>query len=212
MARTEYEADYLRRGYGIDSSKIKIVPLSYREDNYDPSIQKESFCLFVGTMTQPRKNVPNLIKAAKKYGFKLGLVGNKGNISSQIMLRELIGHASNIEVKGFVTDEELISLYNRAKVFALPSLNEGVGLVALEAAVHGCDIVITSLGGPKEYYKEGLAQIVNPYNIDEIGQGVMIALADHTSQPKLREQLIEKYNVSKCTDQLLSCYQTVINT
>ena len=210
LARTEYEADYLRRGYGIDSSKIKIVPLSYREDNYDPSIQKEPFCLFVGTMTQPRKNVPNLIKAAKKYGFKLVLVGNKGNISSQIMLRELIGHASNIEVKGFVTDEELISLYNRAKVFALPSLNEGVGLVALEAAVHGCDVVITSLGGPKEYYKEGTVQIVNPYSIDEIGQGVMAAMKDNTSQPSLRNLLVREYNVSKCTDQLLCCYENVL--
>lgn len=210
LARTEYEADYLRRGYNIDESKIRIVPLSYREDHYNPSIQKEQFCLFVGTMTQPRKNVPNLIMAAKKYGFPLVLVGNKGNADSERKLRDLIGNATNIEVKGFVSDEELVSLYNRAKVFALPSLNEGVGLVALEAAVHGCDIVITSLGGPKEYYPDGAAQIVNPYSVDEIGQGVMAALKDNNSQPKLREQLICKYNVSKCTDQLIDLYQNVV--
>lgn len=212
LARTEYEADYLRKGYDIDDSKIKIVPLSFREDHYDPSIPKEPFCLFAGTMTQPRKNVPSLIKAAKKYGFRLVLVGNKGNADSEKKLLELIDGASNIEVKGFVSDEELTSLYNRAKVFALPSLNEGVGLVALEAAVHGCNIVITSLGGPKEYYQEGMAQIVNPYSIDEIGQGVMAALADNTSQPQLRDYLIKKYNVSTCTDQLIEYYQTVINS
>lgn len=212
LARTEYEADYLRKGYDIDDSKIKIVPLSFREDHYDPSIPKEPFCLFAGTMTQPRKNVPSLIKAAKKYGFRLVLVGNKGNADSEKKLLELIDGASNIEVKGFVSDEELTSLYNRAKVFALPSLNEGVGLVALEAAVHGCNIVITSLGGPKEYYQEGMAKIVNPYSIDEIGQGVMAALADNTSQPQLRDYLIKKYNVSTCTDQLIEYYQTVINS
>ena len=78
FARTEYEADYLRRGYDIEDKKIAIVPLSYRDDHYDASIQKESFCLFAGTMTQPRKNVPRLILAAKKYGFPLKLVGNKG--------------------------------------------------------------------------------------------------------------------------------------
>ena len=49
----------------------------------------------------------------------------------------MIGDSTNIEILGFVSDDELISLYNRAKVFALPSINEGVGLVALEAAVHG---------------------------------------------------------------------------
>lgn len=211
LARTEYEANYLRNGYGIEEHKIDIIPLSYREDHYNPDIKKEDFCLFAGTMTQPRKNVPNLILAAKKYGFKLVLVGNKGNAKSESKLRTLIGDAKNIEIKGFVTDEELISLYNRAKVFALPSLNEGVGLVALEAAIHGCNIVITNLGGPKEYYRDGNAQIVNPYDIDDIGIAIMKAIEDNISQPKLRNHLIEEYNVSKCTDLLIQSYQKVIS-
>ena len=211
FARSEYEANYLRNGYDINNSKIRIVPLSYRGDNYNPSIPKEQFCLFVGTMTQERKNVSSLIKAAKKYGFRLVLVGNKGNVDSEKKILKLIGDSSNIEVKGFVSDEELTSLYNRAKVFALPSLNEGVGLVALEAAVHGCDIVITNLGGPKEYYN-CMAQIVNPYSIDDIGHGVLAALEDRTSQPQLRDYIINNYNVSKCTDLLVDSYQSVINS
>ena len=207
MARTEYEANYLRHGYGIEDNKIAIVPLSYREDKYDASIQKEPFCLFAGTMTQPRKNVPNLIKAAKKYGFPLKLVGNKGNASSESRLRELIGDATNIEILGFVSDEELTLLYNRAKVFALPSLNEGVGLVALEAAIHGCNIVITNLGGPKEYYEKGTVQLVNPYDIDDIGKAILKSMEDNSSQPLLRETLIQHYNVSICVDRLIDLYQ-----
>jgi len=211
FARTEYEANYLRQGYNIDKEKVTIVPLSYRDDQYDPNITKEKFCLFAGTMTQPRKNVPNLILAAKKYGIPLVLVGNKGNAESEAKLRSLIGDATNIEIKGFVSDEELISLYNRAKVFALPSLNEGVGLVALEAAIHGCNIVITKLGGPKEYYENGTVQVVNPYNIDEIGKGILKALEDNYSQPRLREQLINKYSSSRCTELLVQAYQKVID-
>ena len=208
--RTEYEANYLREGYGISNEKIGIVPLSYREDHYDSTIKKEPFCLFAGTMTQDRKNVPSLIMAAKKYGFRLVLVGNKGNAESEAKLRSLIGDVTNIEIKGFVSDEELISLYNRAKVFALPSLNEGVGLVALEAATHGCNVVITNLGGPKEYYPTGTAQTINPYSIDDIGQGIIKALDDDDSQPKLREYILEKYNASTCTDKLIGYYQQLI--
>lgn len=210
FARTEYEANYLRKGYDIAAEKVCIVPLSYREDQYDATIEKEPFCLFAGTMTQPRKNVPRLIEAAKKYGFNLKLVGNKGNAESEARLRQLIGQAKNIEVLGFVSDEELISLYNRAKVFALPSLNEGVGLVALEAAMHGCNIVITNLGGPKEYYKERTAQLVNPYDMDDIGQAIMRALQDNTSQPQLRNDLSSNYNVSACVDKLLTYYQSIL--
>lgn len=210
LARTKYEANYLREGYGIEDKKIATVPLSYREDHYDKTVEKEPFCLFVGTMTQPRKNVPRLIEAAKKYKFKLILAGNTGNTESERKLQSIIGGATNIEIKGFVSDSELTSLYNRAKVFALPSLNEGVGLVALEAAVHGCNIVITNLGGPKEYYEEGYAQIVNPYDIDEIGLAIMKALGDNTTQPRLREQLISNYNVSSCTNLLIQSYERII--
>lgn len=210
FARSEYESNYLRQGYGINNNKIAVVPLSYRETNYNPDIQKESFCLFAGTMTQERKNVPRLIEAAKKYGFKLKLVGNKGNAASEEKLNRLIDNHQNIEIVGFVSDEELSSLYNRAKVFALPSINEGVGLVALEAAMHECNIVITNLGGPKEYYPKGMAQTVNPYDIDDIGQAILKALDDNTSQPRLREHIKNTYNASSCTDLLIDYYTKLL--
>ena len=211
FARTEYEADYLRQGYGISEDKIAIVPLSYREINYNPSIEKEPFCLFTGTMTQPRKNVPRLIEAAKKYGFNLKLVGNKGNAESEAKLRVQIGDANNIEILGFVSDEELNLLYNRAKVFALPSTHEGVGLAALEAAIGGCNIVITNLGGPKEYYEKESAELVNPYDVDDIGKAILRALENHHAQPQLRNTLINKYNVSTCVDKLVAYYQQLSN-
>lgn len=210
FARSEYEANYLREGYNISNNRIAIVPLSYRETNYNPEIKKEPFCLFVGTMTQPRKNVPRLIEAAKRYGFHLKLAGNIGNKESEKQLKMLIGDVQNIEILGFVSDEELTSLYNRAKVFALPSINEGVGLVALEAAMHGCNIVITDLGGPKEYYPSGMAHLVNPYNIDNIGRAIMKAMGDNTSQPKLHDYIENEYNVSSCTDLLIEHYKKIL--
>jgi glycosyltransferase involved in cell wall biosynthesis len=210
FARTEYEATYLREGYGISNNKIAIVPLSYRETNFNQNIIKEPFCLFVGTMTQPRKNVPRLIEAAKKYNFQLKLAGNMGNTESQNYLKKIIDNAPNIETLGFVSDNELSVLYNRAKVFALPSINEGVGLVALEAAMHDCNIVITNLGGPKEYYPSGMAQFVDPYNIDDIGKAILRAMDDNKTQPNLRMYLEKKYNVSYCTNLLLQYYKKII--
>ncbi len=211
FARTQYEANYLHKGYGISNDKIAIVPLSYRETFNNKKPHKEQFCLFVGTMTQPRKNVPRLIEAAKKYQFNLKLVGNKGNTESEKHLKSQIGNSKNIELLGFVSDEELSLLYDRAKVFALPSINEGVGLVALEAAMHECNIVITNLGGPKEYYPTSLAQLVDPYNIDDIGIKILKALDDNRSQPTLKKHIEETYNVSTCTEELLKYYSRVLN-
>lgn len=210
FARTNYEAGYLHKGYGIENEKIALVPLSYRFNHYK-DIPKEKFCLFAGTMTQERKNVVALIKAAQKYSFNLVLVGNTGNHETYEKLKRQIGNYKNIEIKGFVTDDELIDLYNRAKVFALPSLNEGVGLVALEAAVHGCNIVITQLGGPKEYYSN-LAYKVNPYNMDDIGLSIKKALENNSLQPQLREHIINHYSPEQCVKGLIEEYQKVLNT
>lgn len=208
LARTNYEAEYISQ-YGIEKEKISTVPLSYREDHYDANVRKEPFCLFVGTMTQERKNVTRLVSAAKKYGFRLVLAGSPGNAESEQRLRSLIGAASNIELKGFVIDEELYSLYNRAKVFALPSLNEGVGLVALEAATHGCNIVITRLGGPKEYYSDGTVWLVDPYNVDDIGTSIKLALQVDHLQPKLRNEIKKKFSVEHCVDMLIEQYKSI---
>lgn len=209
FARTEYEADYLHRGYGISEDKIAIVPLSYRGDVVQQSMPKENFCLFVGTMTQERKNVVRLIDAAKKYKFHLVLVGNTGNDKSRRQLLMHIGNVQNIEIKGFVSDDELQTLYRSAKVFALPSLNEGVGLAALEAAVQGCNIVITSLGGPKEYYPDGLAYKVDPYSIDAIGTAVVDAMCNNAQQPELKYHISRLYNISVCADKLIKCYESI---
>ncbi len=208
LARTQYEAGYIRQ-YGMAEDKIRLVPLSFTADRYDARVAKEPFCLFTGTMTQERKNVPRLIAAAKKFGFRLVLVGSLGNAESESRLRALIGDAPNIEVKGFVSDDELYALYNRAKVFALPSLNEGVGLVALEAAVHGCNIVITRLGGPKEYYREGSVWLVDPYDVDDIGAAVVHALQADNLQPGLRDEVRENYSVEHCVKILLEQYAAV---
>ena len=210
FVRSEHEAKYLKDGYGIGQDKIALVPLSYRNIDYRPDIKKEPFCLFAGTMTQPRKNVPRLIEAAQKYNFKLKLVGNTGNEESEKYLRSLTNNSQNIEILGFVSDEELISLYSRAKVFALPSINEGVGLVALEAAMHGCNIVITNIGGPKEYYPRKMVQTINPYDIDDIGRAILKAMDDNISQPSLRNHIEKTYNVSSCTDLLIDNYKKLL--
>ncbi len=207
-SRSNYESSYLEKGYGISHNKIINLPLSYRFDNYK-KIPKEKFCLFVGTITQERKNVLSLIKAAIKYNFKLVLVGNTGNKESFNKVRSLISDKKNIEIKGIVSDQELITLYNKAKVLALPSINEGVGLVALEAAVHGCDIVITEIGGPKEYYNN-MAYTVNPYDIDDIGKKVILALNENKYQPQLRQYIINNYSLDHSISKLINSYKALL--
>ena len=124
-------------------------------------------------------------------------------------LKKEIGNSPNIQVLGFISEEEKINLYKRAKVFALPSIMEGVGIVAVDAANYGCEIVITEIGGPKEYYG-GKAFVVNPYSVDDIGRAIVEALSGNKSfQPELSKQVHKEFNKKHIAQLLLKEYQSL---
>lgn len=208
LVRSSHEAEYFTGM--IPSNLICKVPLSV--SNLYPATrnQKEPFCLHISSITQPRKNVHRLIKAAIKYNFELVLAGSKGNPKDFNKLLDLIGQHKNIKVLGFISEEDKLVLYQRAKVFALPSLIEGVGIVALDAAILECEIVITDLGGPKEYYSN-LAQIINPYDVDSIGKAIVNALDGSINyQPELSIHIKNNYSSEIVINRLEEVYYDII--
>lgn len=205
LARSEYEKRFLTQGWNICDSKIAIVPLSYspmiEEHICETEYTKEPFCLHISLLADERKNVKRLIEAAKKYNFKLILGGKLRNKKEEELLQSWIANAPNIEYKGFLSTEQISDLYSRAKVFALPSIKEGVGIVALDAAIMGCDVVVTSIGGPKEYYAQ-MAKTVNSYSVDEIGKAICFFLKGNTFQPQLKEYIQQNYSLDIIAEKL----------
>jgi glycosyltransferase involved in cell wall biosynthesis len=208
LVRSKHEEQYVLSSTYSHKGEIDLVPLSYRtkaHENIEEVIAaKEPFCFHVSLFTQERKNVMRLMYAATKYNFKLVIAGSKGDLKSYAPFQEFASRHDNITILGYLSEEELESYYNRAKVFALPSLNEGVGLVALEAAMHGCDIVITNIGGPKEYYN-GHAYLINPYDVDDIGRKILYALSE-TKQPFLYNYIKCNYCLDASIEALLTAY------
>ena len=200
LVRSNHEMNFLTKGLGFRDSNIRMVPLNYRAGfpvQEISSIKKENFVLHVSRLLSSGKNVKRLIEAAIKFKFDLVLAGTVNGNQELSALNKMIGNHSNIKYVGRLSDEELLSYYRRAKVFALPSLVEGVGMVALEAATQGCNIVLTNLGAPKEYFG-GKAFLVNPYSVDDIGNKIMMALNDNETQPYLQNHIIKNYSEDRC--------------
>ena len=208
--RSRFEYRYVNEAYGIPAERITTIPLSYRIEASEYIQPRERFCLHVSKITDERKNVSRLVDAARKYGFKLVLAGSASPSFDSSLLKKKIDSSPNVEYLGRVSDEKLIELYCSAKVFALPSINEGVGLVAVEAAACGCDIVITNIGGPQEYYN-GLAFTVDPYDIDEIGKSVLKAMQSDDRQPQLMNHIKAEYSLTNCVRQLSQSYNLIIH-
>ncbi|MDR1544254.1 MAG: glycosyltransferase [Prevotellaceae bacterium] len=209
LVRSNYEREYFSYCFRVESYKLHIVPISYEFRDIEPVCEKDDFCFHMSTLYQERKNVSRLIQAAKKYNFRLVLAGNTGTKEQHTKILQSIDGYDNIQCLGFISNEYANTLYMKAKVFALPSINEGVGIVALNAGVAGDNIVLTQVGGPKEYFG-GYAYLVNPYSIDQIGQAIKTALSDNHSQPNLQQHLTENYSQEVVGKKLFKCYQSIL--
>ena len=208
LVRSQYEKDVMVNVFGFEPGICKVVMLSNGTDGESYSSERENFCLHISRLGIPGKNVKRLIEAAEKYQFRL-VLGGMLKESEKKTFDSWIEGRHNITYLGFLSEEKKRELCMKAKVFALPSFVEGVGLAALEAATLGCDIVITNIGGPKEYYG-GLAKAVNPNSVDEIGQAVRFFLDGNSFQPALSEHIIENYSDEKVAMNLEKAYSEIL--
>ena len=201
LVRSDFEKSYVTKCLDIDESLIDLVPLQYRVPSCDTMPLKENFCFHASRLAASNKNVPRLVEAAKKYGFNLVLAGLLASEEEMQWLHNMIDGHDNIKYVGQLTDEELVNYYRKCKVFALPSITEGVGMVALEAAANGAEIVLTNDGGPKYYLKDH-AEIINPYSVDNIGRAVMKLMERNVYQPALLDYMKNNFSAEACSKQL----------
>jgi glycosyltransferase involved in cell wall biosynthesis len=95
-----------------------------------------------------------------------------------------LGLAERVVFTGYLSDEDLVVLLNLATVLVLPSLLEGFGLPAVEAAACGCPVIATIASPLPGLLGEG-GLYVNPRQSDELEA----ALARVLGSPTLRRSM-----------------------
>jgi glycosyltransferase involved in cell wall biosynthesis len=113
-------------------------------------LNNQDYFLFVGTI-EPRKNLVTLLKAFALFKkqiskpIKLAIVGQNG-WKSKAFFEELNKHPNknDIVLTGFVSNEDLMSLYTHAISFIYPSIYEGFGLPVLEAMSCGAPVITSN--------------------------------------------------------------------
>jgi glycosyltransferase involved in cell wall biosynthesis len=152
------------------------------------------FVLFAGNV-KPHKNLERLIHAfavVRDQGghedLQLLLIGD--DVSRYGALRRAVERAGlrqDVRFFGFVPPRTLAALYRMAAVFAFPSLYEGFGLPPLEAMSCGTPVVTSRMSSLPEVVDEA-ALLVDPYQVDDIADGISRVLDDDG----LRGRLVEK--------------------
>ena len=182
---TEAELEVITRTFAPLPRHVAIVPVGvdavYAEGDGERFCKRHDlplrgFVLCVGRLEE-RKNQLRLIEVCSGLGAPVVLVGAEyeDRLSYAAACRDL---AERLEVDvrflSYVDDAEVVDAYAAARVHALPSLWETIGLASLEAAVAGCSVVSTSNCGVGEYLGDH-AWYCDPESVDSIREAVAAA-------------------------------------
>jgi glycosyltransferase involved in cell wall biosynthesis len=146
----------------------------------------------------PRKGVDVLIRAlalvrSRGIPFRAALVGGGGLLAAHRRLVQALELSDHVAVLGRVPDAQAILA--QADIFALPSIEEGSGSVALlEAMQSRAAPVVSRLDGLPEDVVEGESAIlVEPGNVIELADALQSVLTDKGLRVRLGENAYRQF-------------------
>jgi len=133
---------------GVPEGRVYVIPQGIDRPSQARSSRDQAGILFVGSILN-RRHVPDLIRAVERLartqpGVTLDIVGDDRSFPPED-IAGLIKHRAVehlVRWHQYVTDEQLLGLYGRARAFAFLSEYEGLGMTPLEALAHGVPPVL----------------------------------------------------------------------
>jgi glycosyltransferase involved in cell wall biosynthesis len=190
IAVSQFTANQVRDLLGVDASRIRVIPHGVDPPRDSNPAKREPMVLCVGAI-QKRKNIARLVHAFDRMpaGWRLVLAGAVDGFGAEAELRavENSPRKESIQVTGYVDAKELESLYQRASIFAFPSLDEGFGMPVLEAMSHGVPVITSRRSAVPEVAGDA-ALLIDPEDAEELS-GALARLAEN---PELRYSLRER--------------------
>lgn len=181
---SEFIRDEIHSVYGIDKTKIDVIYGAPADMFRFSDTIREPFVLAVGSI-DPRKNLKPLIESFTQYSeYRLVIVGQQNRVFASMNLESL---PENISFTGYVDDDELVALYNKASVFVYPSLYEGFGIPPLEAQACGCPVVCSNVASLPEVGGDSV-MYCDPYDKADIYQKIATLMREDTLRETLRQK------------------------
>ena len=195
----------------LDPARIAVVPEAPApvfgprlRDEIDTALAPlglgpgEPFVLCAAGGVSPHKNIPTLLTAYATLAAAprlviAGALEGDAFLSASTEVREriaVLGLVDRVLLPGFVSDETLAALYAGATVVVNPSLAEGFGLTAVEAAACGAALLLSDLPAHRETLGEA-ARFFAPRETHELAAQLALLLSDEPARQTMATRCVQ---------------------
>ncbi len=209
--------------------KIEVIPNGVDVEKFQPKQasgnEDKSTIFFLSVLDEfhKYKGLEYLLKALKIVKNKIPdvklIVGGKGVLLDHYQeMAASLGLKDNVEFAGFIPDEEIADYYSQTSVFVLPSissLQEGFGIVALEALACQTPVVTTDIVGVAQDLKQIQGGIVtSPRDTQKLADAITQILSDVEMQKEMgqrgRKLVEEKYTWKDVANSMEKVYKEIL--
>ncbi|HWT02214.1 MAG TPA: glycosyltransferase family 1 protein [Pyrinomonadaceae bacterium] len=179
------------RALRVGDKRHVVTPLaagaSFRPYPFPDIAAARDYVLYIGGF-DPRKNMDRAVEAfarlQTRYGgeekiraAELWIACSFDNAAADKMLNYArgLGLDGKVRLTGFVDDDALPALYQKARCLFFPSLYEGFGLPVLEGLACGLPVASSNTSSLPEVGGD-LAVYFDPYDVDEMADALRQAL------------------------------------
>ena len=158
----------------------RVSPMPAATELFTPSgTRAGDRLLFVGRLNA-QKGIDLLLRAlgAMRARAQLDVVGDGPDAASMRALAESLGIADRVTWHGALPQTALPDLYRRASALVVPSRDEGLGLVAVEAQLCETPVIAFDSGGLRDIVQHAVTGIlVNVFSADALARAADDLLA-----------------------------------
>jgi glycosyltransferase involved in cell wall biosynthesis len=203
----------------IAPASIVVIPDGVDVAQFRPALQpRQPEIVYVGSLIK-RKGLPYLLEAMVQVvrelpALRLTIVGDGPERAALESTAVKLGLSECVTFAGLQSADGVRQAMQRAMAFVLPSVEEGLGVVLLEALACGTPIVASRVGGIPEVVTAGVGRLVPPADPPALAQVLIQMLHDEASWPEMsrnaRRRAEDQYDWSKVAARMIGLYRTLL--
>lgn len=148
------------------------------------------------------KNIDRLAEALEGLGCHLHVVGKLTTNQKEILDLYKIKYSQNYNL----SLDEIVKEYQLADIVVMVSTYEGFGMPIIEGQSAG-KVVVTSNISPMKEVANSSCVIVNPLDVNEIREGIIEAIKNHSAYVAKGNKNVKKYSLEYVSEQYYQIYQ-----